>query len=87
MNVRQATAAAALTLGALYAYVAQAPAHADPVTHSQVRPLCPQGEDDNGRIPAALNCQMWITGTVGDDDRNGVVSEDESGWASIRKNY
>lgn len=51
------------------------------------RALCPQGEDNNGAIPRALNCQMWIAGTVGDDNHDGLVSEDESGWDDVRRVY
>lgn len=55
--------------------------------NADTRPLCPQGEDHNGAIPRILNCQMWISGSVGDDDGNGLVSEDESGWPAITARY
>jgi len=44
-------------------------------------PLCPQRDDDNGRL--SQNCQMWIAGDVGDDNGDGVISETESGWADV----
>jgi len=44
-------------------------------------PLCPQGEDDNGRL--TQNCQMWIAGNTGDDNHDGVISESESGWTDV----